>query len=94
MKEGFKEFLMEHFSKFSYQKGDMIARGEICDAYDELYDERPTVQYMREADGDLDKYCEVLLECLRKGKEYRMSEGDASDYKRVDEDEWPHDGWC
>lgn len=87
-------FAKEFFSNFAYRKGDMRARMSIADAYDEIFGDRPTVQYVREADGDLDKYYEVLLECLRKGKRYELSAADREDIERLDKEGVPHDGYA
>lgn len=89
-----KEAIMKFFKGFQYEKGDDLARGEIYSAYDELWDEVPGVQYVRECNGDMDKHAEIMLECLRKGEPYEMAKKDKEELEQLDKEGAQHDGFC
>lgn len=88
-----KEAIKKYFANFRYKAGDVEARSEIYSAYNALWEEMPSVQYVREADGYMDKHAEIMLKCLQKGEPYRMSKKDASEIAKLDAEGVPHDGF-
>ena len=88
-----KEQAKEVFRTFKYRKGNAKDREYVTDAYSMVFDERPTVQYVREAEGDLDEYCAVLVECLRKGEPYKMDAKTQAEIEKLDKEGVPHDGF-
>lgn len=89
-----KDLIKDYFKGISYHKGDRHMRGEIYSAYNALWNEMPSIQYVRECNGDADKHAEIMLECLRKGEPYKMNKKDADEIAKLDAEGVPHDGFC
>lgn len=89
-----KEAIKKYFKDFKYKRGDVRMRGEIRSAYNALFGENPGVQYMREAEGSPDKYAEILLDCIQRGKPYKMRKEDEEELAKLDAEGIPHDGFC
>ena len=75
-KEKLKEHVRDYFKNFILPPGRVSKQDEmdIMYGYEVLFEgeEILPANMIRECDGDFDKYYRILLDCIKRGKPYRL----------------------